>query len=104
MNTEGKLNQLKTLLNEVIDLKHVRYLLGWDQQTYMPPGGAQDRGHHKATIRRLEHIKYTWDEIVTLLEDLKPHLEEFDPDSDESRLIQVAARQVEKRRKVPPKL
>jgi len=104
MNTEGKLNQLKTLLNEVIDLKHVRYLLGWDQQTYMPPGGAQDRGHHKATISRLEHIKYTSDEIVTLLEDLKPHLEEFDPDSDESRLIQVAARQVEKRRKVPPEL
>ncbi len=42
---EKKLAQLKTILNEVIDLKYAQALLGWDQETYMPPGGAVGRGY-----------------------------------------------------------
>ena len=37
---EKKLQELKTRLLEVGDLNHINALLGWDQSTYMPPGGA----------------------------------------------------------------
>ena len=39
-----KFAKLKTLIAEVLDLNMAQALLGWDQQTYMPPGGAEARG------------------------------------------------------------
>ncbi|HEX6303069.1 MAG TPA: carboxypeptidase M32, partial [Anaerolineales bacterium] len=104
MDPEGSLTQLKQQLNEVTDLLHIRNVLSWDQQTHMPPGGTRDRGHHRATISRLAHVKYTSDEIGALLEKLEPYAEEMDPDSDDARLVKVTARQYEKRTKVPADL
>ena len=40
---EDKLNDLKTRLGQIRDLNRASALLGWDQQTYMPPGGAAAR-------------------------------------------------------------
>ena len=33
--------KLKALIAEVADLNAAQAVLGWDQQTYMPPGGAE---------------------------------------------------------------
>lgn len=99
-----KLNQLKSLLTEIIDLFRVANLLSWDQQTYMPPGGAKERGEQMGTIRRLAHIKLTSDEIGKLLDELKPMVASLDPNSDAVRLVKVTAREYEKRIKVPPEL
>ncbi len=99
---EQKLAQLKAILGEVADLNHVAALLGWDQQTYMPSGGAAARGYHLATISRLAHEKFTSDEVGTLLEDLKKETRGLAPDSDEARLVRVAARDHEKSIRVPP--
>lgn len=101
---EEKLKQLKTLLGEVFDLSMASALLGWDQQTYMPAGGAEDRGDQLATLDRLAHIKFTSDEIGQLLEDLKPYAAQLDPDSDDARLIAVTAREYEKKVRVPADL
>jgi carboxypeptidase Taq len=101
---EEKLDQLKRLLEEIVDLNRVANLLGWDQQTCMPPGGAKERGEQMGTIRRLAHIKLSSDEMGKLLDDLKPLVAQLDPDSDDARLIKVAAREYEKRTKVPPEL
>ena len=51
---EEKLRQLKMLLNEASDLEHVVELMEWDSETYMPPGGAEDRAHHRATVESLD--------------------------------------------------
>ncbi len=96
-----KLEQLKKLLAEVHDLYSTAALLGWDQQTYMPPAGAEGRGHQLSTISTLAHTKFTSEEVGRLLEELKGPAAESDPDSDEARLIKVAARQYEKDTKVP---
>ena len=45
---EKQLNELKTRLMEIYDLGHIGALLGWDEATYMPPGGAAARGHRRA--------------------------------------------------------
>lgn len=101
---ETRLNQLKTILAEVSDLNHVASLLGWDQQTYMPSGGSEDRGNQLATISRLAHVKFTSDDVGLLLEDLQPEIDQLDPDSDEARLVKVTRREYDKLTKVPPEM
>ena len=101
---EEKLRQLKTLLNEGLDLEHVVNLLEWDAETYMPPGSAEDRGHHRATVESLMHRKYTSEEVGRLLEELKPWAEQLDPDSDEARLVRITEREYLRRVKVPPEM
>ena len=43
-------NKLKNLLGEIYDLNAALAVLGWDQQTYMPSGGAEERGNAMATL------------------------------------------------------
>jgi len=97
-----KLEKLKSMLAEVSDLYSTAALLGWDQQTHMPPGGAEGRGYQLSTISTIAHTKFTSDEVGRLLEELKGPALELDPDSDEARLIKVTARHYEKDTKVPP--
>jgi carboxypeptidase Taq len=104
MDDETKFNQFKEILGEVADLNYAGSLLGWDQQTYMPPGGAEARGNQLATLGRLAHVRFTSDEVGQLLEDLKPYTAQLDPDSDDARLVEVTARQYLKRTKVPPEM
>jgi len=98
---EEKLNQLKEILAEVDDLKHAKDLLEWDQQTYMPSGGAEDRGHLLGTLSKLAHQRMTSPELGRLLDDLRPQVDHLDPDSDSARLVKVAAREFEKLVRVP---
>lgn len=101
---ENKLNQLKSILNEVHDLNAVSSLLGWDQQTYMPPGGAEGRGYQSGTIDKIAHEKFTSPEVGKLLEDLLLETAKLDPDSDDVRLVKVTHREYEKQVKVPPSM
>lgn len=96
-----KLEQLKTILAEVSDLNGAAAVLGWDQQTNMPPGGAEARGHQLGTLSRLAHVKFTSPDVGELLEDLKPYAEELEADSDDACLIRVVNRDYEKATKVP---
>ncbi len=98
---EQRLQQLKDLIAEIMDLKYAAALLGWDQQTYMPPGGAEGRGNQLATLERLAHERFASPELGKLLEDLKPYAASLDPDSDEARLVKVTARNYSKATRVP---
>lgn len=94
-------NQLKTLLGEVYDLNGALAVLGWDQQTYMPPGGGEERGAAMATISRIMHLKITSDELQKCLTDCENQLSGLDPDSDEVRLVKVTRREVNRRIRIP---
>jgi carboxypeptidase Taq len=96
---QEKLNQLKALLAEIDDLVGAQAVLGWDQQTYMPPGGAEDRGNQLTTLARLEHQRWVSDEMGSLLEALSAV--QFPADSDEAALVRVTRRNYEKRTRVP---
>ena len=102
MDPETKLKELTAILNEVADLTYASALLGWDQQTYMPPGGAGNRGYQLATLAKLMHIKFTDPVVGEILEELQPWAAELDPDSDEARLVKVTTRNYEKKTKVSP--
>ena len=96
-----KLNKLKEVLGEVADLQSAASLLSWDQQTYMPAGGGEARGQHLATIGKLAHQMATSDEVGKLLDDLKQEFASANGDSDDAAMIRVAARDYDKRVRVP---
>ncbi|MBE3120050.1 MAG: carboxypeptidase M32 [Candidatus Atribacteria bacterium] len=100
---EKKIEQLKTILSEISDLSYTAALLGWDQQTYMPPSGAEARGNQLALLGRLVHERVTSPELGKLLDELKPYAASLDPDLDDARLVKVTARGYEKAVRVPTK-
>ena len=65
-----KLDRLKEIIAEVSDLRNATSLLSWDQQTYMPAGGNEARGHHIATLSKVTHQIATADEVGKLISDL----------------------------------
>ena len=101
---EEKLQALKALLGEVQDLHKAAALLGWDQQTYMPAGGATARAEQLATLHKTAHSWFITDEIGELIEALNSNGAGRDFDSDEASLLRVVARDYEKARKVPSEL
>jgi len=97
---EEKLNQLKQLLFEINDLNGIAALIGWDQQTYMPEKGTNDRGNLFETLSRIAHIKGTSEELSRLLEDLLPYAAQLDPETDDACLIRKAYHRLQKEKKV----
>nr|MBP9041093.1 carboxypeptidase M32 [Anaerolineaceae bacterium] len=98
---EQKLEKFKQILAEVVDLNHASAVAGWDQQVYMPRGGAVDRGNILETLAAIAHTKFTSDEVGKLLEELKPYAETLDPDSDDACLIKRVAHDYDKETRVP---
>ena len=98
---EDKLNDLKTILAEVSDIGHAAAIASWDQQAFMPPGGAESRGNVMATLSRLSHETFTSDKVGKLLEELKSYGENLEADSNDARLLKVTLRDFEKAVKVP---
>ncbi|MEZ4629386.1 MAG: carboxypeptidase M32 [Deinococcales bacterium] len=96
-----KFISLKDRLAEIHDISHANAVLGWDQATYMPSGGAVARGRQMATLGKLAHEKFTDPALAKLLEDLSHRAEDLDPDGDEARLIQVVQKDLAKAQKIP---
>ncbi len=97
-----KLETLKAKLKDIHNLYSARAVLGWDQQVYMPPGGAEARAEQLATLSKIAHEMLTTPEIGALLNDLAQA--DFDYDSDEASLIRVVKRDYDKACKLPPAL
>jgi carboxypeptidase Taq len=95
------LSQLSSSISEVVDLHRAASLLEWDEQVYMPPGGAPVHGEMVATIRKTAHEKFTSDAIGALVEQLESELSGWDPDSDEYRTVTTTARDFRKAIRVP---
>jgi len=98
---EQKLQELKERLLEISDLNSAAAVLGWDQSTYMPPGGAPYRARQMATLGRLAHEKNTSAEVGHLLDDLHSYEESLPYDSDDASLIRVTRRNYDLLTKVP---
>jgi len=98
---EEKMQQLKSTMATLADLGGAQAILGWDQQTYMPPAAAESRGQQGGTLGRLAHEIGTSQELGKLLEELKPYAASLDPDSDDARMIKFAVRDYEQATRVP---
>jgi carboxypeptidase Taq len=99
-----RLDDLRRLAAEICDLERASALLSWDEETYMPPAGADARAEQRATLERLAHERLVSADLARALEELAPLEAELDPESDEASLIRVLRRDHEKASRVPPAL
>lgn len=97
-----KLETLKVKLKEIKNIQTAEAVLGWDQQVFMPPGGAEARAEQLATLSKISHELFTTEEIGLWLNDLSKA--DFAYDSDEASLIRVVRRDYDRARKLPTAL
>jgi carboxypeptidase Taq len=102
LEMETKLAALRACLAEISDLNNAAAVLGWDQATYMPSGGAEARGRQLATLAKLSQKKFIDPAVGKLLDDLRPYEESLPYDSDEASLIRVTRRDYERAIQIPP--
>lgn len=98
------LGRLRDVLGEVADLERAGAVLTWDQETYMPPGGVEDRANQLATLSRLRHEQFTSSEVAALLETAGVEVEGLPFGSDEASLVRVTRRDFDQAVKVPADL
>ncbi|MFL5959867.1 MAG: carboxypeptidase M32 [Gaiellaceae bacterium] len=100
----SRFDELLRRLGEISDLERVASLLAWDQETKMPPLGAPARAEQQGTVARLAHKLATAPELGELLEELRELEESCERESLEARVVRVARRDYEKKRRVPSEL
>lgn len=95
------LARFRSLLGEFFDLQAAAALLSWDQNTYMPAGGAEARSLQLSTLSRLAHEHFTSEEFGDALEAAEAATADDPPDSDEFCIARRIRREYDKRRRVP---
>jgi carboxypeptidase Taq len=93
---DARFARLRDIVAEVADLRSTASLLSWDQETYMPPGGAEARAQQISTIRKLAHERFTTDELGTLLDELESPAADLEPHSREAAMVRVIRRDYDK--------
>jgi carboxypeptidase Taq len=63
--------EYKTRLQKIADVKYAAAVLQWDQETYLPPKGADARTSQLATLGELAHQMFTDDKTGELLQELQ---------------------------------
>ncbi len=96
-----KYQQLVTHLGDIHNLNMATALLQWDQQTQMPPGGAEARAAQMATLTRIAHEMFTGDPTARLLEEASHELDGAAYDSNEASMIRVVKQDYEDATKLP---
>ncbi len=85
------------IYREASDLYGALALMGWDQETYMPPKGAASRGRQLATISGLVHERLTSDEMRTAIDHARSESLTLDEDVN----IREIARHSDRAVKIP---
>jgi carboxypeptidase Taq len=101
---DEKLNELMSIIYEISDINKTSAVLSWDQETYMPRGGINDRANQLATLSKISHQKFISEEVGKLIARAKIDVQKEAPDSNGSRLIKVLDRNYQKSVKVPSRL
>ena len=90
-----RFEELLRRLGEIQDVEKAAAVLGWDEETKMPPLGAEARADQRATLPDRARAADSGD-LGELLEELRPFEEEHDYESFEASVIRVARRDYEK--------
>ncbi len=104
--TLSPLAQFKTRMAQIVAVRDAAGLLEWDQQTYMPPGGAGARAEQLSALATLTHEMATSEETAALLERAERDAGNVDPgtDDDDAALLRVARRDFTLATKLPTAL
>ncbi len=89
---------LKSRLADVNALTAAIAMMDWDQQTYMPRGGAEARAEHASCLNRLAHETFIADETRSALDNAQATSE------DDAAMLRVVRRDLDMRTKIPTAL
>ncbi len=95
------LESLKARLADVNALNCATAIFDWDQQCYMPRGGAEARSEHVSALSRMAHELTVSDETQKLVEQ---SLAEAEPGTDDAALLRVVKRNLDIQTKIPGSL
>jgi carboxypeptidase Taq len=93
------IQDLKTHLGEIHDINMASSILEWDQETKMPPAGANARAAQLATLAKFAHERFVSSTTEKHLVGLEK--ESFEYDSDEAALLRLTRREFDKSSKLP---
>ena len=79
-------------------------LLGWDEQTYMPTAGSENRGNQLALLAGLEHERATDPKLGELLADVEGSSLVADANSPETANVRELRRSYDRQTKLPREL
>ena len=96
--------ELARLLREAALLGSCSNVLGWDEQTFMPEGGAQFRSEQLGLIAGLTHERATSPRIGELLNELEAAGDLGDPNEDRAVNVREARRSFNRATKLPQRL
>jgi len=91
-------------MTELHTLASCEALLGWDERTYMPRGGAEARSKQVALLTGMVHEQYTSPEIGDLISAIEGTDLVADTSSDEAAVIREERRSYDKATKLPKEL
>lgn len=95
---------LRDHLAPIEDLKHAAAVLAWDQETWMPDGGAAARARQLSTLQSTAHERFASDKTGILLDRAADAVDSDDPLDVEFNLVRVTRREYERARRVPGSL
>ena len=95
------IDRLRTLVGDVMDLRHAADLIEWDERVYMPPGGVTVHGEMSAALRRLAHEKFTSREVGEALDAARRDVASEEADSTAARMVRVVGRDYARATLVP---
>lgn len=94
--------ELCGLVREGVTLASVSSLLNWDQETYMPPAGAEARAEQQSLLAGIAHERKTHPRIGELLSACERDRDlTGDPDSETARNIREMRRDYDREAKLP---
>lgn len=101
---EKTFQELTELLRTAELLGSCGHVLGWDEQTYMPAGGAEHRANQLSLLAGLTHERKVSPRIGELLHDLETSGQLGDPDGDIAANVREARRSYDRATKLPRRL
>lgn len=70
MTSQQLYEQYTAQMRKIADVKYAQAVLQWDQETYLPSGGAAARGQQMATLSEIAHQLFADEKLGVLLQDL----------------------------------
>lgn len=89
--------EYKAKMQKIADVKYAAAVLQWDQETYLPEGGAGFRGQQIATLEELAHQLFTDKALQELLLKLN---DRHDLSEDEQKNVELSLYDYEKKSKL----
>lgn len=97
-STPALYEEYSAKMQKIADVRNAMAVLGWDQETYLPPAGAAFRGQQLTTLSTIAHELFTEPALGDLLQELR---QRNDLNSVQQKNVTLSLEDYEKNRKYP---